>query len=83
MSPLYGSVIFNMVLKIDAEGERPKSIGCGRFFFFFNKLVYFVLSTHFLIYFLFVSLAVPCGMWDLSSLTRDQTLVCCTGSTEC
>lgn len=35
MSPLYGSVIFNMVLKIAAEGERPKSIGCGRFFFFF------------------------------------------------
>lgn len=34
MSPLYGSVIFNMVLKIAAEGERPKSIGCGRFFFF-------------------------------------------------
>ena len=50
MSPLYGSVIFNMVLKLAAEGERPKSTGCGRVFFFFKKLIYFVLSTHFIIY---------------------------------
>lgn len=35
MSPLYGSVVFNMVLKLAAEGKRPKSTGCGRAFFFF------------------------------------------------
>ena len=65
MSPLYGSVIFNMVLKIAAEGERPKSIGCGRFFFL-KKLVYFVLSTHSIIYLSFCLLLwlfpVACGI---------------------
>ena len=30
----------------------------------------------------FYFLAAPCGMWDLSSLTRDQACVPCSGSTE-
>ena len=32
--------------------------------------------------FFFFFLAVPCGMWDLSSLTRDQTCAPCMGSVE-
>ena len=30
----------------------------------------------------FFFLAVPCGMWDLSSLTRDETQAPCSGSVE-
>ena len=40
-------------------------------------LLYFI---YFLIDFLF--LTMPRGMWDLSSLTRDQTRVPCSGSAE-
>ena len=39
-----------------------------------------------LLYFIFLFfpfLAVPRGIWDLSSLTRDQTHAPCIGSTEC
>ena len=35
------------------------------------------------LFFLFlIFLATPGGMWDLSSLTRDQTSAPCVGSTE-
>ena len=33
--------------------------------------------------FFFFFLATPCSMWDLSSLTRDQTRAPCRGSTGC
>ena len=36
----------------------------------------------FFFFFLFFFLATPHGMWDLSSLTRDQTCAPCSGSTE-
>ena len=32
-------------------------------------------------FFFFGEEAMPCGMWDLSSQTRDQTCVPCSGST--
>ena len=56
------------------------SCQCGRFkICFFGNLCNFFFSEYFLLLFLiFIYLAVPgfsCGMWDLSSLTRDQTLL--------
>ena len=42
----------------------------------FLKFVVFILFFH-------IFLAVPHGMWDLSSLTRDQTHAACIASLEC
>ena len=37
-------------------------------------------NTHQRIFFFFLNKAALCGMWDLSSLTRDRTLAPCSGS---
>lgn len=57
------------------------------FLFLIKKYFIFILDNCFTLstnvfYLFFIVLAVPSGMWDHSSLTRDQTLAPCIGSME-
>ena len=54
------------LLKLVFDG---KSLSEPAFIFFKNTVFYLLLF-----------LALPCNMWDLSSLTRDQTHASCSGS---
>ena len=68
MSPLYGSVIFNMVLKLAAEGERPKSTGCGRvFFFFFLRSLFILFLAHILLLIYLFVCFFGCSLWHMGS----------------
>ena len=53
----------------------------GQAFFSFRKLSHPSCSQDLLFFFLFFLLAMPRGVWDLSSPTRDRTHAPCSGST--
>ena len=55
---------------------------CFLCFFFFSHILYSSPSLFFFLIILLLFLAMPCGMWDLSSLARDTTYTLCLGSTE-
>ena len=47
-----------------------------------NIYLFMLINSMLFFKFLFIYFAVLCGMWDLSSLIRDQTCIPCSGSAE-
>ena len=70
--------LWSFILKILFYCHFSGFQGKKQLYMYFFKVFYY--SYHYLIYSFKKTLAMPHSMWDLSSLIRDWTHVCCIGS---